>query len=78
MGNAFVNAFAVLEPSTGKDGFSRRQAPRKPSESRTGVNRLFRSNLASLPSLENNQEPETSEDKVTFVVESFLKRPTMA
>ncbi|MCE9625706.1 MAG: hypothetical protein K8R69_09720 [Deltaproteobacteria bacterium] len=45
MGNNFVNAFAVLEPSTGKDGFSRRHTPRKPAahlEARAGMNRLFR------------------------------------
>lgn len=71
MGNAFVNAFAVLEPATGTDGFSRREAPRKPAaffEARAGMNRLFRANLAFAPA------PVEIESPAEFVVGEFLKR----
>lgn len=79
MGNNFVNAFVALEPAAGQDGFHNRPAPRKPTaffEARTGVNRLFRSNLA-VPSYEETCEIEPSET-TTFVVDQFLKRPKLA
>ena len=80
MENTFINAFAVLEPTTGQDGFTRHQAPRRPSasfEGRIGVNRLFRSNLAFLS---DNVEVETKEasEATSFVVEKFLAQPKMA
>ncbi|MDL1872976.1 hypothetical protein FBR05_12365 [Deltaproteobacteria bacterium PRO3] len=80
MGNAFVNAFAVLEPASGSDAFSTRQAPRRPAsffEARAGVNRLFRAPAAAAPFAEDLVETAPSE-AVGFVVEQFLQRPKWA
>lgn len=80
MGNAFVNAFAVLEPASGSDAFSQHQKPRRPTsffEARAGVNRLFRAPAATAPVAEDLVE--TAPSKVTgFVVEQFLQRPKLA
>jgi len=78
MGNAFVNTFAVLEPSTGQDDFRVQQKPRRPAaffEGQVGVNRLFRANLAFVTETENDIE---AAETATFVVDQFLKRPRMA
>jgi len=80
MGNAFVNAFAVLEPASGSDAFSTRQAPRRPAsffEARAGVNRLFRAPAAAGSFAEDLVETAPSET-ATFVVDQFLKRPKLA
>ncbi len=80
MGNAFVNAFAVLEPANGTDGFSQSQRPRRPAaffEARAEVNRLFRAPGAATKVAEDAFEAAPSE--VTgFVVDQFLNRPKMA
>lgn len=80
MGNAFVNAFAVLEPASGSDAFSARQAPRRPAaffETRAGLNRLFRAPAAAGSFAEDLVETAPSET-ATFVVDQFLKRPKLA
>ncbi len=77
MRNTFTNAFVAVEPSTGRDDFRIQQKPRKPAaffEGQSGVNRLFRANLAFVP---ETQEAEASES-VSFVVDKFLTRPKMA
>ena len=81
MRNAFVNAFAALEPSSGKDGFSHRNPPRKPAsffESRVSLNRLFRAPAANSAGTGALSELETQEKSVEIVLEQFLKQPKMA
>lgn len=81
MGNAFINAFAALEPSSGKDGFSHRNPPRKPAaffESRMSMNRLFRAQAANTAGTGALSGLDTQEKAVEIVLEQFLNQPRMA